>query len=199
VRTLTLALSFALAACASSISEREASIRITAANDLPIEHEAAAQLQELLKRYNLDRWINTDTVVIESRAIPHSHPVLTLNTRYVHGDDLAAMSTFVHEQGHWYFEAHDSATQDAIAELGALFPDTPALADGGARDRQSTLLHLMVCTLEYDAMTSLVGEERAHQSLADRDIYRWVYARVLSDEDGPRIRAVMATHGLNTY
>lgn len=38
-------------------------------------------------------------------AIPYSHPVLTLHTRHLK-DDLALLSTFVHEEYHWYETAH---------------------------------------------------------------------------------------------
>lgn len=197
------AISLALAGCVSTgsagIDATEAAVRITTAGDLPIEHEGVAQLQRLFEKYDLGRWINTKEVIVQSRVIPHSHPVLTLNTRYADGDDLSALSTFVHEQGHWYFTAHDAATNAAIAELDALFPQTPTFDEGGARDHQSTLLHFMVCTLEYDAMVTLIGTEQARKSIASRDIYPWVYARILSADDSARIRAVMKSHGLSTY
>ena len=206
MRITALAVSFLTlipAGCAStasaSIDATEAAVRISTAGDLPVEHEAVAQLQRLFEQYDLGRWINTKEVIIHSRAIPHSHPVLTLNTRYAEGDDLSAMSTFVHEQGHWYFTAHDAATNAAIAELDTLFPQTPTFEEGGARDHRSTLLHLMVCTLEYDAMVALVGTELARKSIASRDIYPWVYARILDAGDSGRIRAVMQSHGLSTY
>jgi hypothetical protein len=197
-----------LVACASSavaeISAKEASLNITAHAGTPGETEGVEQLRRLLEHYDLDRWINTNDVVIQSRVIPHSHPVLTLNTRYVGGgerapDDHAQLSVFVHEQGHWYFTAHRDATFAAMEELGRLFPETPSPENGGARDRDSTLLHLMVCMLEYDAMVELVGRDRARELLGASEIYPWVYARILSDEDNARIRAVMATHRLNTY
>jgi hypothetical protein len=194
---------FALAAfplvASAAVDSKEASVHIATAGDLPLEREAVAQLKRLFERYDLSRWINTSDIVIQSRVIPHSHPVLTLNTRFAPDDDLNAMSTFVHEQGHWYFDSRQERTNAAIAELGALFPQTPGPDEGAARDRQSTLLHLLVCTLEYDAMVTLIGAEQAKQVIADRDIYTWVYERVLSATDQPGIRAVMKSHGLDTY
>jgi hypothetical protein len=44
-------------------------------------------------------------MVIKERAIPHSHPVLTLNTRNLDSDDQL-LSAFLHEQLHWYLDAH---------------------------------------------------------------------------------------------
>lgn len=192
----------ALVACvspaAAEVDAKEAGLTIRAAGDLPVEQEGVAQLRRLLDQYDLARWINTNDIVIQTRVIPHSHPVLTLNTRNVRNDH-AAMSVFVHEQGHWYFTAREASTIAAIEELSRLFPETPASGEGGARDRQSTLLHLMVCMLEYDAMANLIGRDHARELLGANDIYPWVYARILSDEDSARIRAVMAAHGLNTY
>ena len=172
-----LALASHASTASAQIDAKEAAVRITTAGNLPIEEEGVAQLKRLFERYDLGRWINTSDIVIQTRVIPHSHPVLTLNTRYTPDDDLNAMSTFVHEQGHWYFEARGAKTRDAIAELGAMFPQTPSSEEGGARDRESTLLHLMVCTLEFDAMVALAGLEQAQKILANHDIYPWVKAR----------------------
>jgi hypothetical protein len=183
---------------AAEIGPKEAALNITTAGNLPIENEGVAQLRRLLEQYDLDRWINTNDVVIQTRVIPHSHPVLTLNTRQLRNDN-GALSVFVHEQGHWYFTAREAATAAAIEELGRLFPETPAAGEGGARDRQSTLLHLMVCMLEYDAMVELIGRDATRELLGANDIYPWVYARILDDADNARIRAVMAAHALNTY
>ena len=65
------------------------------------EARARDQLLLLLDRYELHRWQFTSRVRIEQGAIPHSHPVLTLNTRYP-DDDLLALSTYLHEQLHWF-------------------------------------------------------------------------------------------------
>ena len=198
VNAFLCAFSLALIACpltaSAALDAKEAAVRVTTAGDLPIEKEGVAQLLRLFKHYDLGRWINTNDVVIQTRGISHSHPVLTLNTRFVPSDDINAMSTFVHEQGHWYFDAHAANTNAAIAELGSMFPQTPTADEGGARDRESTLLHLMVCTLEYDAMIALVGVKQAQQTIAHRDIYTWIYARVLNADDGRRIRGVMKSH-----
>lgn len=48
----------------------------------------------------MQRWIRTRDVVVEEKAIPHSHPVLTLNTQYLKNDN-ALLATFIHEQFHW--------------------------------------------------------------------------------------------------
>lgn len=208
MQNTALAAICALFACVSTaaaeISPKEAALTITAHSGLDAENEGVSQLRRLLEQFDLDRWINTNDIVIQSRAVPHSHPVLTLNTRYLSGgeqapNDHAQLSVFVHEQGHWYFTARRAATMAAIEELGRLYPETPSSQQGGASERQSTLLHLMVCMLEYDAMVELIGRDGARALLGASEIYPWVHARVLNAEDSARIRAVMAAHGLSTY
>ena len=167
-------------------------IRIDAANGSDLEKRGVEQLRRLLKTYDLERWIFTDAVRIESYVIPHSHPVLTVNTRYIDRDDLQ-VATFVHENFHWYVIERQQQLAAAIDEHRALFPDAPGRDGGGARDPNSTYLHLVVCDLEYRAMIDLFGAERARKTIESWDHYPWVYERVLAD---PRVHAVNARHGL---
>ena len=53
--------------------------------------------------------------------------------------------------------------------------------------------NLVVCDLEYQAMTVLVGQARAREILAANRFYTWIYGRVLND---PRVRQVSVRHGL---
>lgn len=161
----------------------------------PLEERGRQQLERLLGTYNLDPWVFTRTVRIESYVIPHSHPVLTLNTRYL-DDDHHALSTFVHEQAHW-FEAADeraSASRRAIEDLRAMYPNPPVPEEVGTRSDRSTYLHLMINWLELDAMAELVGEQNARAVLAEKGHYEWIYERVLEDTDG--IGRILARHDM---
>jgi hypothetical protein len=73
-------------------------MEIDTKNSDPRELEVKAILEEVLKKYPCP--ILTDEVLIEKGSIPHSHPILTLNTR--HTDPLLITKTFVHEQFHWF-------------------------------------------------------------------------------------------------
>lgn len=192
-RVGVLACAAALSACAAAHPEP---VVVTATSDSSREAEGVAQLERLLSAYNLERWVFTRNVVIQSRAIPHSHPELTLSTRYLNDDDTQ-LTVFLHEQAHWYFTRRDAATQAAIAEISVLYPDPPAREAGGASDPRSTWLHLMVCSMELDALTDVLGSEHARSVLDARTVYPWVYDQVLAD--GAPIRAVMAEHGLDSY
>ena len=99
-------------------------IEIQLVNGTEAEERARAQLSRLLEEYDLTPWIFTYDVAIEARVVPHSHPVLTLNTRYLE-DDIAQLSTFVHEQIHWFLDADTLGTQGAIDELREIYPTVP--------------------------------------------------------------------------
>lgn len=144
------------------------------------ESQTTEQLQRLLKTYDLSKWIFTKSILIDEKSIPHSHPVLTLHTRHLKDDDLL-LSTFVHEQLHWFLVQKDKETKEAIKELRVLFPKVPVGFPEGSEDEDSTYLHLLVNYLEYRADRELLGELRAKQVMDfwATDHYTWVYKTVL--------------------
>jgi len=158
-------------------------IEITLAHGTTAEAETRQQLQRLLKAYDLSDWLWTRKVVIDKDAIPHSHPVLTLHTRHLK-DDLLLLSTFVHEEYHWYETAHAQDTSAAIAELKTAYPRLAVGGLDGASDEESSYLHIIVCYVEWQKMKALVGAEKARQvmELWARDHYRAIYRLVLDNE-----------------
>lgn len=160
------------------------------------EAQTRDQLQRLLKTYDVSPWIYTKSIRIDERAIPHSHPVLTLHTRHLKDDELL-LSTFVHEQFHWFLVERDQATRAAIADLRKLFPTVPKGPEaGGSRDEDSTYLHLLVCYLEQRALVRTLGELEARQVMEfwATDHYTWVYRTVL--DRSRDIGVVMRAHKL---
>jgi hypothetical protein len=154
-------------------------ITITTKNQSEREKTEAALVQQLLKKYDLSTWIFTDKVIIEAFAIPHSHPVLTLNTKPKTEDER--LSTFLHEQIHWFADEKSANTEAAIAELKKVYKDVPHGNREGARDEYSTYLHLIVCYLEYQSMVKLVGPESARVVMRETNHYTWIYKTVLKD------------------
>jgi len=108
-------------------------IEISLKNSSRQESQTRDQLQRLVKTYDLAMWIFTKSILIDEKAIPHSHPTLTLNTRYLKDDDLL-LSTFVHEQLHWFLVQRDKETKEAMKDLRVLFPKVPAGLPDGAGD-----------------------------------------------------------------
>lgn len=159
------------------------------------EREALDQLERLLQTYDLGKWAFTRRVHIESGTIPHSHPVLTLNTRHLDRDDLA-LATFLHEQIHWFEVARREASAKAIAELKERYPSVPADHPEGCGSEASTYLHLIICPLEMRAVREVLGLRAADEVLDFwiGDHYKWVYRKV--KEEGPVIEAILERHGL---
>ena len=61
-----------------------------------LERLTQVQLNRVLNEYDVRKWCFTGIVNIETGAIPHSHPILTLNTRHLKNDNLL-LATFLHE------------------------------------------------------------------------------------------------------
>jgi hypothetical protein len=159
----------------------QADLEIALKHGTPEESRTRDQLRRLLATYDLSPWIYISSIVIDERAIPFSHPVLTLHTRHAKDDDLL-VSTFVHEQFHWYLVQRRESTELAIADLRKLFPTVPAGGTAGARDEDSTYLHLLVCYLEQQADIRLLGELKAKEVMDfwAADHYTWVYQTVIA-------------------
>ena len=157
------------------------------------ERRIQSMLQELMEQHDLRPWSFTEHLRIDERAYPHSHPVLTLSCG--HDDPLDLLAAFVHEQLHWYEEAHAAARDQAIEATRALYPDVPADRPEGSGTESSTRLHLLVCTLELDVLRRILGEPaaRAIVERLSRHHYRWVYREVLVNE--PRLTTLMRDAG----
>ena len=168
-------------------------VEIELATGSACERAAECQLRRLLDTHDLGPLLITTRIRIRSHVIPHSHPVLTLNTRHL-DDDERQLAVFIHEQMHWYSGQHEEAFAAALLDLRRLNPDVPIGGDQGARSEDSTHLHLIICMLEYDGLARFLGRDRARAVIERADVYRWIYDRVLNDESA--IRSIMSRHGL---
>lgn len=174
--------------------DRDAASRLSIelANDSEAEQRTAAALRRVVAEQDVGRWIFTDRVIVDENAIPHSHPVLTVHTRHL-GNDDALLATFLHEQFHWLEDLEAERFRGAMDAFREIWPEVPTADEGGARDAESTWRHLVVCDLELQAMSRLIGAERARALLGEKGYYAWIYARVLDD---PRVREVTGRHGM---
>lgn len=172
----------------------QSDVAVTTHEDTPLERRGKAQMERLLETYALEKWQFTDKVVIQSFVIPHSHPVLTLNTRYL-DNDVEQLATYLHEQIHWYADDHEAQVDKTIAAFKEMYPEVPVGNGEGARTTESSYLHLLVCWLELDGLGELVGKQKARDNLAVKTYYRWIYKTVLEDAD--EIGRVIKKHGLH--
>jgi len=145
---------------ASSAQGTKEQVKISVKHDNDAsELQTKSQLQKLLAQYDLSKFIFTIEIIIDRNTIPHSHPVLTLHTRHLKDDELL-LSTFVHEQIHWFLTQHQEQTEQAVKELRTIFPKVPFGFREGADSEDSTYLNLLVNTLEY---RSVADNDSAHK------------------------------------
>lgn len=145
-----------------------------------LELKGKEQLERLLKQYDLEKYLFTKDIILASHTMPTSHPVLTLNTRYVNDDDRA-LDAFLHEQMHWYLNTKSDETDSAIKELKQIYPEVPVGNEEGAKDEYSTYLHLVVNFLEYEELKKLIGDLKANKIIQDQFGYKWIYKQVFEN------------------
>ncbi|HEY2495854.1 MAG TPA: hypothetical protein VGK24_02190 [Candidatus Angelobacter sp.] len=164
-------------------------------NDEDREQKTKVQMEKILKEYDLSKWTFTRKIVIAARVIPHSHPILTLSTRHLDSDDLL-LSTYVHEQLHWWLDANPDREKNAENALRKMYSQVPVGNPDGADSEESTYMHLVDCYLEMQADRALMGRQRADKVMEfwAGDHYRWIYKTVISDE--PKIAEIVRKNHL---
>jgi hypothetical protein len=185
----------ASAALAFALQAQAADLTLRLAHGTTREQEARAQCERVLAAHDLTRWIQTREIVFEQGVIPHSHPVLTLNTRHTDDDGLF-VSTFIHEQTHWWLERHPRQTAATVAELKTIYPNLPVGYPEGADTLEGSYSHLLVIGIELDGVREVLGaaEEKRILTFWQGDHYRTLYRIVASDRQ--RIRGIIDRHGL---
>jgi hypothetical protein len=154
---------------------------IKASRNTPQEMQTAHLLRQLLASYDLDRYTFTRKVIIDEHAADHAFPALTLDTRFAKSsDDL--LSSFLHEQFHWFLQAHPIETEDAVNLLRRFYPRVPVGETEGARTLRSTYTDLLVCYLELQADRRLIGDARTVALVHSKNRFTWIYKTDLDDD-----------------
>lgn len=168
---------------------------ITAKNNTTTELATKSLIEGLLHKWDMSKYFFTNEIIIEDRAMPHSHPVLTINS-FPYNDHVMHLMDLLHEQLHWYFEENQSQVNGAVAELKSHYSEVPVGHPLGCRDETSTYEHLLLCRLCHNLSTSIFGAEIAGRVLyyLQNHHYIWVYAKVKSD--GEYLDSLLAKHGL---
>jgi hypothetical protein len=159
-------------------------------------HKVREAVLRLDNAYGLARFDYARCIRIAPGEIPHSHPILTLNTQP--RSDHALLSLYLHEQMHWYVTwysyRHGAGWAELQAELARRYPDTPTLFPEGAGSLDSNRLHLMVNWLEVEAAGHFLGGPAAAALASINPIYSGIYRIVLRDWDG--LSALYHRHAL---
>ena len=156
-----------------------------------------ALLLALRRRHDLSRYEYTKVVRIVPGSDTYSSPILTLGNRFAGSEDLL-LSTYLHEQMHWYLWYLDTPRHDPVAafldELVRRYPTAPTELPDGARGYEATYVHLVVNWLEIAATAEYIGRQRAFGLAEVQRSYRWIYRTVLRDWDA--LGELYERHGL---
>lgn len=127
--------------------------KIYSKNNTEKEKEIVKIVENLCKKYVVPTF--TQEVVVEKGAIPHSHPVLTLNTRV--DDERLVLKTLVHEQFHWYAQEHKNY-KSCIEHLKTKYKDDGEHNKSG-KYPDSYWEHIIVCFNTLNHLKNLLSEE----------------------------------------
>ena len=150
-------------------------LKISLKNDSEREQITKKLLENILSKYPLDKWIFCHNITIEQDARGKAFPFITLSTWR---DEKGLLAQFLHEQIHWIEKGKEEQVNQAIEELKALFPNAPVGRPEGADNEKSTYWHLIICRLEFLALSELLGE-KANNILLSRKVYTWIRRTVV--------------------
>jgi len=186
---------------AFSVVAAQESLYVTTKSAERSEIELRKRVEQVVLKYELQRWLYSRRIVID-RAVwpPHSHPVLTLGVteRFLH-DDVELVAVLVHEEFHWNLALNSGLSKwKLMALLKAFLPVLRVAPPFGSEDDVSTYMHVLVCYMEYKALSKVFGQPAAQSYLSKQPFYTDVYATVLDEANSPKIEMVLARAGL-TY
>lgn len=157
-------------------------ITVTTKSETASEKHVKRRLEKLFDSFDLEKYLYTKGIQIQDSIIPHSHPVLTLNTAF--RDDVHLLSTFLHEQMHWYTLSKHKEVGQVAHTIIKTYTNVPVNLPEGGGSEQSTYLHILVNYLEFHALSQVIGYEKAksHMEFMCTQHYTWVYKTILEDE-----------------
>ncbi len=183
-----------LCSCATPGKVRSAkSLDIEEVNADETTAEAHARILKFTSLYDLHSFFYTKKIILDPQAEPHSHPVLTLNTRYAHSTEKL-MSQLLHEELHWWMEMNTHKVEVAMPDFRKAFKNTPKI--DGANDPNATYRHLIICWMEYMALEKYFGKDSARKTITHfmkkEKRFPWIYQKVLNDPQ--KIQDIVGKH-----
>ncbi|MDL2344468.1 hypothetical protein QOL99_09910 [Deinococcus sp. MIMF12] len=159
-----------------------------------------AYLLELMREFDLSPWSWVKDVRIDRHLqalgqcfLEDGVPVIRLRSMRPLSPEEEALQArdtkdrllgiYIHEQLHQYLDLQSEETLAAVEVLRNLYPEVPVGGTEGAMNEFSTYLHLILCTLELDAMALLIGEARYRDLKAAPRFYRFIWRTVLEDTE----------------
>lgn len=160
-------------------------LKIWEATGHPAEARVATLVRTWVSQGKIKPYLFTGNIVVARHVIPHSHPTLTLNTRWV-GQPNRVLAQLLHEEWHWWAANHHAWTTMVCGKFQAQYPNLPTFLPRGADGLESTYLHVLICALEYFAITVVLGTSAAAEVLQQNiegDHYTAIYSLVDHHKD----------------
>lgn len=147
------------------------------------EDKLSIDLNKILEKYDLSKYYFTKKIILKAFGVPHSHPKLTLTSRYLRNKDNPSdelLSNFIHEQLHWYLENNKDKEIKLIEILKKKYPNLKIELPFGARGEYSTYLHIIINFLEYNALNKFIGVKKAKDIVKKKPYYTDIYKLVVN-------------------
>jgi len=179
-----------------------ADISVTPVNNSASEHKIIRDLELLQRTYDLSPWIYTDIIKVDENAKnPHSHPALILSTQEEYlNNKIKLLSSFLHEQFHWHVIMNGKGSKNEFREaIYHEFPDVQFKRPLGSGSKGGTLSHIVVCYLEFVALSELVGREQAIKNVSTNEYYTWVYQTVINPNNKSKLDELIIKFGLEFH
>ncbi len=128
-------------------------LNVYSKNNDPKELAVVELVKSICKKYNVP--VFTEQVVIEAGVIPHSHPILTINTRL--NDEKLLLQVLVHEQFHWYVQNHPRY-DECILYLKSKYEDDGEHNKSGTYPN-SYWEHIIVCFNTRNYLSGILSLE----------------------------------------
>lgn len=176
-----------------------ADVSVTSVNNSASEHKIIRDLELLQRTYDLSPWIYTNIIEVDEKAkIPHSHPVLTMSTQEDYlNNNIKLLSSFLHEQFHWHVILNGKGSKNEFRKaINIAFPDVQFKRPLGSGSKGGTLSHIVVCYLEFVALSELVGREQAIKNVSTNEYYTWVYQTVINPANHNKLDKLLIKFGL---
>lgn len=152
-------------------------MNFTTKNNLPEELERVQLLESLIKKYKVPEF--TYEIIVEKGVIPHSHPVLTMNTRKQ--SDINALEILIHEQFHWYSSNHPNQKK-CIEYLKTKYKDDGEHNKSG-KYPDSYWSHIIVCFNTRNWLKKILSEEEIESIHKEWSGYKTLEEKITDNFD----------------
>jgi hypothetical protein len=159
-----------LCSCSTPKVEQVTTLSITELAPDKRSHITTQHLVHLSKIYDIEPYLYSKKVQVQTGVLAKHYPVITLNTRFAE-DPEKLLAAFLHEEFHWWLIQNPKKAKAVLKRVKITYPKI--------KDH----VHLIVCYLDYLAIKHLLGDKSATRIFQDfiyKDrIFPWYYQQAI--------------------